>query len=54
MFKNCQKLATDASKELVECRRVQRETAKFVTIKQQLAESLNTLEQYVVFATLLG
>jgi hypothetical protein len=42
------------SKESVECRRYNKETVKYVALKQQLAESLDMVDKYIMVATLIS
>jgi hypothetical protein len=54
MLKRCTDITTEMSKELVECRRYNKETVKYVALKQQLTESLDTVDKYIMLANLLG
>ena len=54
MWKNCQRIRDDISREDVVCRRKGKDTVKMVELKQELIEAVNNLEQYLVFATLLN
>jgi hypothetical protein len=40
-------------RELVQCRRVNKFTPKYKELEKHLLESLDTIEQYLTFATLL-
>ena len=54
MWKNCQRIRDDISREDVVCRRKGKDTVLMVELKQELIEAVNNLEQYLVFATLLN
>ena len=45
---------TEADQELVECRRLHKETIRFIELKQQAGELLDNLERHITFAALLG
>ena len=44
----------ELDKELVECRRLHKPTVKYQDIEQDLRNRLDTMEQYITFATLLS
>jgi len=44
---------TDLDQELVECRRLNKPTARYQDLKQDLQNRLDLMEQYITFATLL-
>ena len=54
MWKNCQRIRDDISKEDVLCRRKGRDTVRMTELRQELDEAVSNLEQYLVFATLLN
>ena len=54
MYTNCRRIQTEISKEDVTCRRFGKNTVKKQELTQELQEAVNTLEQYLVFATLLN
>jgi hypothetical protein len=54
MWRVCKDLLTEISKEDVNCRRFGKDTPKKKELVQKLDDSVNTLEQYLVFASLLG
>lgn len=53
MWATCMEIRNEMSKEDVNCRRKGKETAKMTELTAKLAESLNTLEQYLMWAKLL-
>jgi hypothetical protein len=53
MWRVCKDIVTEISKEDVTCRRLGKDTPKKLELIEKLNESVNTLEQYLVFATLL-
>ena len=53
MWRACKDLLTEISKEEVTCRRLGKDTPKKLELIEKLNESVNTLEQYLMFATLL-
>jgi hypothetical protein len=53
MYRNCRKIATELSIELVECRRIKRPTARAQTLENELDLAINHLEQWVFFSKLL-
>ena len=54
MWKNCQRIRDDISREDVICRRKGKDTVRMTELRQELVEAVNNLEQYLVFATLLN
>ena len=53
MQSNASVLWTEMSKEHVNCRRAGRNTPKFNDLTAQLTQALDTIDQYLVIATLL-
>ena len=45
---------TEVDRELVECRRLHRETPRYRELKQQASELLSHLEKHITFANLIG
>jgi hypothetical protein len=45
---------TEVDRELVECRRLHKETPHYRELKQQALDLINNLEQHITFAALLG
>ena len=45
---------TLADQELVECRRMRKETSKYQELIQNATELINNLEKYITFAALIG
>ena len=54
MWKNCKRIQDEISKEGVACRRSGKNTPKMQGLLQELETSVDNLEQYLVFATLLN
>lgn len=54
MYAGATMLWTEMSKEHVECRRLGKNTPKFNDLTAKLETSIDTLEQYLVVATLLN
>ena len=54
IWRNCRRLQTEISKEDVTCRRMGKDTPKMLDLKEELSVAVTNLEQYLVFATLLG
>lgn len=54
IHRKCESIWTEMDKEFINCRRASKLSPKYQELEQDLQESLNTLEQYLVFATLLG
>ena len=48
------RVITALSQESVECRRLKRETSKFIELKKQVNGLLDNLEQHITFAALIG
>lgn len=53
MYRNCRKIATELSIEMVECRRTKRTTARALTLENELDLAIKHLEHWVVFSKLL-
>jgi len=53
MWRRCKDIITEISKEDVICRKKGRDTPRKLELVSELEESINILEQYLVFATLL-
>jgi len=45
---------TEVDRELVECRRLHKETPRYRELKQQAHELVDNLEKHIVFAALIG
>ena len=45
---------TEVDRELVECRRLHKETPRYKELKQQAFELLDNLEKHITFAALIG
>jgi hypothetical protein len=45
---------TEVDRELVECRRLHRETPRYRELRQQVLELLDNLEKHITFAALIG
>jgi hypothetical protein len=45
---------TAVDQELVECRRMHRETSRYQELLQQATKRIDNLEQHITFANLLG
>jgi len=54
MWHNCKHIQDEISREAVICRRLKKDTPKMLDLKQELENTVNNLEQYLVFATLLN
>jgi len=54
MLANVDRVITALSQESVECRRLKRDTSKFVELKKQINGLLDNLEQHITFAALIG
>lgn len=54
MLAGIDKIVTEMSRESVECRRMKKETSKFVELKQEANERLDVLDQHITFAALIG
>lgn len=54
MLAGIDKIVTELSRESVECRRIKKETSKFVELKREANERLDVLDQHITFAALIG
>jgi predicted nucleic acid-binding Zn-ribbon protein len=54
MLANVDRAITALSQESVECRRLKRDTSKFIELKKQVNGLLDNLEQHITFAALIG
>ena len=54
MLDNVDKVITEISKESVECRRMKKDTLKYMELKEKANSLLNNLEQHVTFASLIS
>jgi predicted nucleic acid-binding Zn-ribbon protein len=54
MLASVDRAITALSQESVECRRLKRETSKFIELKKQVNGLLDNLEQHITFAALIG
>ena len=54
MLDNVDKVITEISKESVECRRMKKDTFKYMELKEKANSLLNNLEQHVTFAALIS
>lgn len=54
MYKHAQDLWSLLNVELIQCRRTGKITPKYQEIETKLDQQLNTIEQYLVIATLLS
>jgi predicted nucleic acid-binding Zn-ribbon protein len=54
MLAGVDRIITALSQESVECRRLKRETSKFVELKKEVNQLLDNLEQHITFAALIG
>jgi hypothetical protein len=54
MHDHCLKIRQKMSRESVECRRLHRTTGSYTRLEQELEESLDSLEKYIVWAGLIG
>ena len=54
MLASVDRVITALSQESVECRRLKRETSKFIELKKQVNQLLDNLEQHITFAALIG
>ena len=54
MLAGIDKIVTEMSKESVECRRLKKNTTKFNELVIQANQLLDSLEQHITFAALLG
>lgn len=53
IWKNCVNLYTELDKELVNCRRMNRHTAKYLELESKLNTSIEQFDQLVTFSKLL-
>lgn len=53
MFHVAEKMLSEISQEMVECRRLHRETARLVELKTKTQERLLQIEQYTTMALLV-
>lgn len=53
MWRNGKDIWNIMDRELVECRRVKKHTARYLELEQDLIQVLDTIGQYLTFATLL-
>jgi hemerythrin superfamily protein len=53
MWRHARNMFDLMDQELVQCRRVQKYTTKYRDFEKQALEALDTIEQYLTFATLL-
>lgn len=54
MLASVDRVITALSQESVECRRLKRDTSKFIELKKQVNGLLDNLEQHITFAALIG
>jgi hypothetical protein len=54
MLANVDRAITALSQESVECRRLKRDTSKYIELKKQVNGLLDNLEQHITFAALIG
>jgi predicted nucleic acid-binding Zn-ribbon protein len=54
MLTNIDKTITVLSQESVECRRLKKDTSKFIELKKEINQLLDNLEQHITFAALIG
>jgi predicted nucleic acid-binding Zn-ribbon protein len=53
MFRVAEKMLAEISQEMVECRRLHRETARLVELQSKTRERLLQIEQYITMALLV-
>jgi hypothetical protein len=53
MWRHARNMFDLMDQELVQCRRVQKYTTQYKDIEKRVIETLDTVEQYLTFATLL-
>ena len=53
IWRTAKNLYSEMDKELVQCRRANKLSPKYQELETNLIESLDTIEQYLTFATLL-
>ena len=54
MLTGVDRAITALSQESVECRRLKRDTSKYIELKKQVNQLLDNLEQHITFAALIG
>ena len=54
IWKNCHDIQREISKEEINCRKLGKNTVQYKELNDKLLETLATLEQYIVLATLLN
>jgi predicted nucleic acid-binding Zn-ribbon protein len=54
MLAGIDKTITALSQESVECRRLKKDTSKFIELKKEINQLLDNLEQHITFAALIG
>jgi predicted nucleic acid-binding Zn-ribbon protein len=54
MLAGVDKAITALSQESVECRRLKKDTSKFIELKKEINQLLDNLEQHITFAALIG
>jgi predicted nucleic acid-binding Zn-ribbon protein len=54
MLAGIDKVITALSQESVECRRLKKDTSKFIELKKEINQLLDNLEQHITFAALIG
>jgi predicted nucleic acid-binding Zn-ribbon protein len=54
MLSNIDRVITVLSQESVECRRLKKDTSKFIELKNEVNQLLDNLEQHITFAALIG
>ena len=53
MWRHARNIWDLMDQEMVQCRRVNKPTVKYQELEQQLTEFMETIDQYLTFATLL-
>ena len=54
MLAGIDKVITALSQESVECRRLKKDTSKFIELKKEINQLFDNLEQHITFAALIG
>lgn len=54
IWKNCHNIQREISKEEINCRKLGKNTVQYKELDDKLLQTLETLEQYIVLATLLN
>jgi hypothetical protein len=54
MVRGIDKKMTELDQELVECRRLHKETPRYVELRQQAEQLVDNLEKHITFAALIG